>query len=483
MTQNSGTGVPPLTTLALGPTTQISPETLRSVIDEHFDTVLAHLTRLVAIESIAWPEYARANVISSAQAVADLATSLGFDSVEVLTAPTASGEPGYPAVVARKAAPAGTPTVVLYAHHDVQPTGDGTLWNTPPFEATRQGDRMFGRGVADDKAGIMVHMSAVALLGEQLGVGVVLFIEGEEEAGSPSFANFLRTYRDKLAGDVIVVADSGNWAPGVPALTTSLRGMVALDVTVRTLDHALHSGIYGGVVPDAGLAMIRMLNSLYDTDGSVAIEGLVRHDIEGVDYTEATVRADSGVLDSTELIGSGSMTSRLWASPSVTVIGLDLPHVAHASNTLQAAVRARISMRLAPGQDPGEALAALKNHLGANVPFGATLEFGDHEAGSPWQAQGDDPVVATAKQALSDGFGAEVVEMGLGGSIPFIADLTEVYPEASILVTGVEDPDTRAHSANESLYLPDFAKAIVSEALLLHRLGQGDQGQHRPADA
>lgn len=449
----------------------LTPEMLRSALDAEFDAVLAKLSDFVAIESVAWPSYDRANVEKSAEAVAEFARELSFDSVEILTAETADGGQGYPAVVARKEAPEGRPTVVLYAHHDVQPTGDVALWDTEPFVATVKGDRMYGRGSADDKAGVMVHLTALKLLGDKLNVGVVLFVEGEEEAGSPSFNNFLHTYRDKLEGDVIVVADSGNWAERVPALTVSLRGMVALEFSLKTLSHSVHSGMYGGIVPDAGLAMIRLLGTLHNEDGSVAVEGLVQSEDVGADYDEATIRKDSGVLDSTDLIGSGPLASRVWSKPALTVIGIDIPSVDHSSNTLQSSVRAKVSMRLAPGQDPQDALRKLKEHLSANVPFGAQLEFGPEESGAPWQANVGDPRVNLAKQALSDGFGNEAVEMGLGGSIPFIADLLEVFPEASILVTGIEDPDTRAHSANESLFLPDFKSAIVSEALLLHRLG------------
>lgn len=220
---------------------------LHAALEPLMDEVLSDLTDLVAIPSIAWPAFDPAHVRASAEAVAGLASRAGFEGVEILTAATPSGETGAPAVVARRDGPEGAPTVVLYAHHDVQPTGDPVLWDTPPFEATERGDRIFGRGAADDKAGILVHLTALRLLGDDLGVGVVLFVEGEEEAGSPSFGNFLRDHREKLAGDVIVVADSGNWAVGTPALTTSLRGMASLEFTVTTLDHAVHSGMYGGV--------------------------------------------------------------------------------------------------------------------------------------------------------------------------------------------------------------------------------------------
>lgn len=445
---------------------------LHAELDTIFDDVLTRLSELVAIPSVAWPSFDPADVRASAEAVAALARELGLE-VDILTAAQPDGSEGYPAVVASVPAPDGAPTVLLYAHHDVQPPGRPEDWDTEPFTATRVGDRLYGRGAADDKAGIMVHLTALRLLADRLGVGVRLFIEGEEEAGSPSFRNFLDRYRDRLAADVIVVADSGNWAAGVPALTTSLRGMCAVEFEISTLDHAVHSGMYGGVVPDAMLAMTKVLTSLHDEFGSVAVAGLVSTPETDIDYEEATVRADSGVLEGTELIGTGTLASRLWSQPSITVIGLDIPDVDVSSNTLQPSLRAKLSIRLAPGDTPENAVAAVTKHLEANLPFGATLTIGETEGGSPWQADLDDPVVSVAREALTQAWGTESTTMGLGGSIPFIADLLEVFPQASILVTGVEDPDARAHSANESLYLPDFRAAIVAEALLLDALGRG----------
>ena len=453
-------------------TSALDSAQLHAELDTIFDEVIDQLSDLVAIPSVAWPSFDPAHVHTSAEVVAGFARSLGLD-VDVLTAAQVDGSEGYPAVVASVPAPEGAPTVLLYAHHDVQPPGGPAAWSTEPFVATRTGDRLYGRGAADDKAGIMVHLTALRLLADRLGVGVTLFIEGEEEAGSPSFRNFLETYQDKLAADVIVVADSGNWAAGTPALTTSLRGMCAIEFEVTTLDHAVHSGMYGGIVPDAMLAMTRVLGSLHDESGSVAVSGLRSQPDSEIDYEEATIRSDSGVLESTSLIGSGSLASRLWTQPSITVIGLDIPDVDVSSNTLQSSMRAKLSIRLAPGDTPEAAVQAVEAHLRANLPFGAQLHIGNVEGGSPWQADMNDPVVQTARRALTEAWGQESVTMGIGGSIPFIADLLEVFPQASILVTGVEDPDARAHSANESLYLPDFKAAIVAEALLLQSLASG----------
>src|SRR5699024_9071248 len=359
-------------------TSALDSAQLHAELDTIFDEVLNDLTDLVAIPSVAWPSFDASRVTASAEAVAALAEGLGLE-VEILTAEQPDGTNGYPAVVASIPAPEGAPTVLLYAHHDVQPPGREEDWETDPFVATRQGDRLFGRGAADDKAGIMVHLTALRLLSDRLAVGVTLFFEGEEEAGSPSFRSFLETYRQRLRSDVIVVADSGNWAAGTPALTTSLRGMCAVEFEIATLDHAVHSGMYGGLAPDAMLAMTKVLASLHDENGSVAVPGLHRELGTDIDYDEATLRGDSGVLESTELIGSGTLASRLWTQPAITVIGLDIPDVAVSSNTLQSSLKAKLSIRLAPGDTPASAVRAVEEHLRANLPFGAQLRIGETE--------------------------------------------------------------------------------------------------------
>lgn len=446
---------------------------LRQHVSDNFDTILEELTDLVAIPGIAWESFDPANLERSAEAVAELVKAIGVDTVEILREPTDQGTMGSPAVVARRAAAPGKPTILLYAHHDVQPPGDPAQWNTPAFEATRVGERLFGRGAADDKAGIMVHVAALrAVLQcvEDFGVGVTFFLEGEEEAGSPSFRNFLEAHQQKLAADVIIVADSSNWAVGTPALTSSLRGMAAADVQVRSMKHAVHSGMFGGPVLDAPVLAAKLIASLHAADGSVAVPGLVANDIAGVDYTEQQFRADSGILDSMQLAGTGKLTDRLWNKPALSVIGMDMPSVDTSSNTLIPSVRFKISMRLAPGQDPASALQALEEHVMKQDLHGAEVQFTATEAGNAYQAVESNDANTAANWALAQAWGTEPVSMGLGGSIPFIADLLEVFPQAQILVTGVEDPDSRAHSANESLHLGDFKHAILAEALLLARL-------------
>jgi acetylornithine deacetylase/succinyl-diaminopimelate desuccinylase-like protein len=456
----------------------LSPRQISDVSDTvsaAFPSALATLGNLVRIPGIAWEAFDAQNLERSAEAVAALLRELGiFEFVEIRRAKVAAAHGdrmGAPAVVARRAAKNGAPQILLYAHHDVQPPGDSTIWQTPEFQPTIRDGRMYGRGAADDKAGIVAHLTAIRTLKELAGsdfdLGITCFFEGEEEAGSPSFRNFLEANAADLAADVIVVADSGNLTTEIPGITTTLRGVVSQEIEVRTLDHALHSGMFGGVVPDAMTAMIRLLASLHDEKGSVAVPGLVRGKAAELPVTDEMMRADSGILDGVDFIGEGSLLDRNWTQPAITVIGLDAPSVALSSNTMQPSVRAKISLRIAPGENPENAMAALRAHLSANVPFGAKLSFGAFEMGKPFALQPGGWAKPLMQEALGAAFGEPSVDLGVGGSIPFIADLLEVFPAAQILVTGVEDPDSRAHSPNESVHLASLKNAIVAESLLL----------------
>ena len=456
----------------------VDTEALRHAVTESFDTTIAQLKELVAIPGIAWPSFDPAPLNASADAVARLVRASGFDEVQILRCDKEDGTPGGPAVVARRPAAEGKPTILLYAHHDVQPTGDLALWETEPFAAVERDGRLYGRGAADDKAGILAHIAAYAavtrVLGDDLGLGVTFFFEGEEEAGSPTFRTFLETHRELLRADVIVVADSSNWKVGIPALTTSLRGLVDGTIEVKVLDHAVHSGMFGGPVLDAPTLLSRLIATLHDDEGNVAIAGLVSRDDATVDLSEEEYRADASVLDGVRLAGTGTIASRMWTKPALSIIGFDAPAVDVASNTLLPRARAKFSMRLAPGQDPAEAMDAVRKHVEANAPFGAHVVFTPGESGNAFLTDTSSKAAGVAMWALGEAWGVPAVETGIGGSIPFIADLTELYPDVQILVTGVEDPDSRAHSANESLHLGDFRNAIVAEALMLARLN--DEG-------
>jgi len=443
-----------------------TPDAIRSAVRDVLPSVRADLEALVRIPSVSADPAHLDDVRRSAEATAELFRGAGLDDVRILSA----GD-GAPAVVARRPAPEGAPTVLLYAHHDVQPVGDVALWDSDPFEPTERGARLYGRGAADDKAGIAAHLAAVRAFGSALPLGVTVLVEGEEEVGSPTLQAFLDDHRDLLAADVIVIADSGNWDIGEPALTTSLRGLVDCFVEVRTLEHAVHSGMWGGVVPDALTAMVRLLASLHDDTGDVAVEGLHAGPAAGVEYPVERVRAESGVSDGVELVGSGSVVERLWTRPAISIIGLDATRTADASNTLIPSVRAKISVRLAPGDSAERAMRLLREHLERHVPWGARLTFSPGETGEPTAIDATGPAYDAARAAFREAWdGVEPVDMGVGGSIPFIAAFRESFPDAAVLVTGVEDPDTRAHGANEGLHLAEFERVCLAEALLLHHL-------------
>jgi acetylornithine deacetylase/succinyl-diaminopimelate desuccinylase-like protein len=458
------------------PMANIPTEALRDAVQAGLPTAIADLSALVRIPSVSWDGFDPADVAASAAAVKALLEGLAvFDSVEIARAPIDDSDVlGQPAVLATRRAKNGRPTILLYAHHDVQPPGKDEEWDSSPFEPTVRGDRLYGRGAADDKAGVLAHVAAIrafsSVLGSDFDLGLAVFIEGEEEFGSRSFKNFLLEHREQLAADAIVVADSDNWNTTTPALTIALRGNVALKLRVATLDHASHSGMFGGAAPDGMLATIRLLSTLWDDDGAVAVDGLTAYEMVTPEYTEALFREEAALLEGVTPIGTGSILSRLWAKPAITVTGIDAPSVVNASNTLAASVTVKISARIAPGQTATDAFAAIERHLLANAPFGARLEISDVNLGNPFLVDTSGRSVADARDAMREAWGVEPVDTGIGGSIPFISDLVELFPQAEILVTGVEDPDSRAHSPNESLHLGVFHRAILTEALLLAKL-------------
>ena len=440
-------------------------------VDSSFPAAVAKLGQLVKIPGIAWPSFDQGNLELSVEKVADEFRQLGFfDFVEIRRAARPSGDSGAPALGRKKSrSPRRANMCCCMRTMTCNHRGDRSLWDTEPFEATLKGDRLFGRGASDDKSGIITHLTSLRAfieLATEVRIGVTVFIEGEEEAGSESFPEFLRANHADLAADLIVVADSGNWSEDVPALTSSLRGMVSQTFTLRTLDHALHSGMYGGPLPDATTAMIRLLASLTDEKGNVAILGLDSVSIDGPELSDAEFTQVAGLLPGVERLGTKTVTQQIWGEPAVTVIGLDLPAVDVASNTAQPAVRAKISLRLAPSQSPRSGLEALKDHLTRHKPFGAELEFGRHETGPGYLAK-DGWAAKLAHEAFSAAWPNPSVNMGIGGSIPFISQFAEAFPSAEILVTGVEEPDSRAHSPNESQHLPTLKRAILAQSLIL----------------
>ncbi len=442
-------------------------DAIRAQVTDLMPGIRRDLEDLVRIESVSADPARAAEVQRSAEAVAELLRAERFASVDIVSA-----DGGAPAVIAHKPGPDGAPTVLLYAHHDVQPENDHADWDSPPFEPTERGERLYARGAADDKAGIAAHLGALRVFGDDLPVSVTMFIEGEEEVGSDTLPALLAQHQEALRADVIVIADSGNWDIGEPALTTSLRGLVRVDVEVRTLTHAVHSGMWGGLVPDGIMALTRLLSSLYDDEGALAIEGLHSGPAADVEYPEVRLRAESGAAPGVDWIGRGPVVERLWTQPALTITGLDAPRVDGASNTLTPAARARLSLRVAPGDTTENALARLTAHLEQHVPWGAGLTVTTVDTGEATSIEATGPAYDAARAAFTEAWdGTEPVDMGVGGSIPFIAEFLEAFPEASVLVTGVEDPDTRAHGANEGLHLAEFEKVVLAEAFLLRNLG------------
>ena len=438
---------------------------LRQAIRGDMPRIRDELERLVRIPSVSADGYDPSEVRRSAEASAEILGAAGLQDTRLLEI-----EGAHPAVFGEAPGPDGSPAVLLYAHHDVQPTGPEHLWDTDPFQPVEKQGRLYGRGTSDDKCGVAMHAAVLRAFGGRPPVGVKVLIEGEEEIGSAHLAGFLSEHGDALEADVVIVADSGVWKVGVPGITTSLRGLVDCVVEVRTLDHAVHSGMYGGPVVDAVTALSRLVATLHDDRGNVAIAELATGPEPPVDQTEEEYRAEAGVTDGAHLVGEGGITERLWMKPSIGVLGLDAPSVQTATNQLIPSARAKISLRLAPGDDPERAMDALVGHLESNAPWGARVTVTRGAGGRPFQLRADGPAFDAARRAFKEVWGTDPVEMGTGGTIPLVAALADRYPDAQILLTGAADPDCRAHSENESVDLGELERSAAGEALLLHHL-------------
>lgn len=440
---------------------------LRDAVDRLMPALREDLDSLVRIPSVSAPGYDPGEVRRSADFTASLLSTAGFGDVQTLEI-----EGAHPAVFAYIPAPDGAPTVLLYAHHDVQPPGPAHEWETEAFEPFERDGRVYGRGTSDDKAGIVVHTGAIRAFDGTPPVGVKVLIEGEEEIGSAHLGDFLEKYHELLAADVIVIADAGNWAVGTPTLTTSLRGLVDCVVEVRTLKHAVHSGGFGGAIPDAITTLARLLATLHDANGEVTVPGLVASDETALDLTEAELRTQALPVDGIELIGSGSIASRLWTKPAISVLAIDAPPLSEAINQLVPVARAKVSLRIAPGDDPQRAMGSLAKHLESQVEWGAQVTITPGSTGEAFELDTTGPAYDAFREAFSAAWDAETQEMGVGGSIPFVADFAERYPDAPILLTGVADPISRAHGPNESLDLDELRNGVLAEAIALRLLAE-----------
>ncbi len=448
--------------------------TLRERVDADLPQMIADLERLVRIPSIGYPGYDPANVRASAEATAEILRAAGVPEVRLIEL-TSGEHPGHPAVYGEIPGPDGAPTLLLYAHHDVQPEGEAADWQSPPFEPEIRQGRLYGRGAADDKAGIAIHAAALRALGVHEGatlpVTVKILVEGEEECSTEHLPELVGGQGDLLRADVAIVADGGNYRTGVPTIGTSVRGVTDCVVTVRVLPIAQHSGAYGGPIPDAITALSRMIATLHDEHGDVAIEGLHTFTWTGMQVPEDELREESRVLDSVQLLGTGTIADRLLSKPAVAVLGFDAPRIEGSSNQLVPEASARVSLRLAPGDDPERGRDALVAHLHAAAPWGVEVEVEAAEAGMGYLVDTTTPAYAAAKDALAEAFGREVVEIGSGGSIPLVPLLAETFPGMSVLIVGAGDERSNYHSLDESVDLDDLASMALAEALLIGNLG------------
>ncbi|MBJ7331156.1 MAG: M20/M25/M40 family metallo-hydrolase [Solirubrobacteraceae bacterium] len=374
-----------------------------------------------------------------------------------------------PVVTGHIPAPPGAPTVLLYSHYDVVSPGDESLWDSPPFEPTERDGALYGRGAADTKSNILMHVGALRAWGGRPPVGVKLCIEGHEEVGSGALTSYPATDPERFGADVVVIGDTGSIAPGVPTLTTGLRGTGNVSIEVRTLESAKHSGQYGGAAPDALLAILHAIATLHDERGDVAVAGLRRNEWPGTDQPEEEFRDLGTVLDGVPLIGTGGLGSRVWSGPAITVIGIDVPPVDAAVNAVSPYARALLNVRVHPEQDAKEAQAAVMEHLRAVRPFGIELEVATGMTGNGFFAPSDGPAYTAARGAWADAWGADVVLAGSGGSIPIVSALAEALPDAEALLVGTTDGYANIHGPNERVLLSEFENATAALADFLGR--------------
>ncbi|WP_262848253.1 M20/M25/M40 family metallo-hydrolase [Mumia quercus] len=440
--------------------------TLRPKVAGLMPQIREDLEAMVALPSCAFPGFPADPVNAMAQYVADAFGRYGVPA-EITEVPG-----GYPAVTAHLPAPDGRPTVLLYAHYDVQPAPKEQGWETEPFTPTWRDGRLFGRGAADDKSGIAIHLATLAAFDGKPPVGVRLVVEGEEETIS-HLEGWVEANPDEVQADVMVVADMGNLAVGEPVLSTGLRGHVKAVVEVRTLAQPVHSGLFGGAAPDAQMALIKMLATLIDDDGTCLVEGIASGAWEGADYSEEMLRANAGVLDGVDLVGTGSIASRLWAKPSISVLGMDAVPVDKASNVLQPTARAVVAMRIPPGQDPHDAIEKLMAHLRAVAPWHVQVDVHEDKVSPPFSQPTDGRAFGLMREALATAYGREVETVGSGGSIPLLDTLRDVAPEADFVLIGAQDAArANIHGPNESVDPSEIENMALAQALLIASLAQ-----------
>ncbi len=457
-------------------------ESAARYIDDHFDDFLKTLIELSKIASVSADPYPKAEVRRSAEAVRDAMKAAGLDNTKLLEIPGA-----HPYAYGEWLGAPGKPTLLLYAHHDVQPPGRDAHWKSPPFTPTMREGRLYGRGVADDKAGVVIHLAAIkawlATAGK-LPCNVKLIVEGEEEIGSDHLEACLLEHKEMLRSDVIVLTDTANLEEGLPSLTYRLRGLVNVFVEVAALDHPVHSGMLGGPVADPVQAMAKILATLSDEHGAVAIPGLLeqvkppsaleRTEIAKLPFDDAKFRSDAGVLAGVHEVGEAgfSVYEKMWVRPAITVIALEASPILGSSNQIVPSARARISLRIVPDMVPETCAQLIVDHVKKVAPWGVQLRVEVESTGSAWMCAPEGPAFEAARRALAKGFGREVAFIGAGGSIPFVGPFAEAFGGAPALLVGLEDPLCNAHSENESLHIGDWKKAMRGAVFLYEELAK-----------
>lgn len=447
----------------------MSPNPIAETVASLMPRAKAELTELVAFKSVAdFDQFPRSESEAAANWVADALRAEGFQDVALLETPD-----GTQSVYGLLPGPEGAPTVLLYAHYDVQPPLDEAAWTTPPFELTERDGRWYGRGSADCKGGVLMHLLALRALKANGGVpvSVKVIAEGSEEQATGGLERYAEQHPDLLTADTIVIGDAGNFRVGLPTVTTTLRGMTLVRVRVDTLEGNLHSGQFGGAAPDALAALVRVLDSLRAEDGSTTVDGLTGDEVwDGLQYDEAAFRKDAKVLDGVGLVGTGTVADRIWARPAVTVIGIDCPPVVGATPSVQAAARALISLRVPPGVDAAEATKLLQAHVESHAPWGAQVTTEQIGQGQAFRADTTSPAYAAMAEAMGEAYpGEEMQYAGQGGSIPLCNTLAALYPRAEILLIGLSEPEAQIHAVNESVSPQELERLSVAEALFLQK--------------
>ena len=440
---------------------------LRDRVAGLMEQARADLAELVAIPSVADPrQYPPEECARAATWVLDAFAAVGFADGRL--AETADGSQAV--VGSRPCGDPDAPTVLLYAHYDVQPPLNEQAWRTPPFELTEVGGRWYGRGSADCKGNIVMHLTALRALGDDLPVNLKLVVEGSEEQGTGGLEAFVPPNADLLRADAILVCDTGNASVGVPAATVSLRGMVNVVVSVEALASEIHSGMFGGAAPDALAALVAMLGTLRDHEGNTTVTGLDNTGAwAGEPYPAEQFRRDAGVVEGAALLGEGSVSDMLWARSSLTILGIDCPPVVGSAAAISPRARARLNLRIPPGTTPEEAEKALRQHLLAAAPWGVHVTIDTEATGSPFHAATGGPAYGAMAAAMQEAYGRPMAKLGQGGSIPLCNVFAETYPDAELFLMGVEEPQALIHAPNESVDPSEIANMALVEALFLQR--------------